>query len=149
MIDGDKLNYTLSRTEGENIGEYAISVTLGENPNYNVTVTGNKLTITPKTVTVTVTFKANYEGSTADDVTQAVAYNKETALKAFKDTSVTPNVNMFTRSGYQFNGWNTVAEPTGDNPGTAYDDEADEIVAVSTAHNDSVSDAAEGVDYRV
>ena len=52
-----------------------------------------------------VTFKANYEGSTAEDVTQIVPNNTETALKAFKDTSVTPNTNMFTREGYTFTGW--------------------------------------------
>ena len=46
VVSGDTLNYTLSRAEGENAGKYRINVSLGNNPNYDVTVVGGKLTIT-------------------------------------------------------------------------------------------------------
>ncbi len=56
LVGSDKLNYTLSRTEGEEAGEYDITVTLGDNPNYDVTPTNGKLTITAlPTAAVTVT----------------------------------------------------------------------------------------------
>ena len=37
-VEGETINYTLGREEGENAGEYPITVTAGENPNYTVTV---------------------------------------------------------------------------------------------------------------
>ncbi len=52
VIDGDTLNYTLTRAEGENVGEYAITATPGENPNYDVTAVAGKLTIASKEMTV-------------------------------------------------------------------------------------------------
>ncbi len=38
-VNGDALNYTLATTAGKfsNVGDYPITVTLGSNPNYNVT----------------------------------------------------------------------------------------------------------------
>ena len=36
VVGEDKLNYSLSRAEGEDAGEYAVTVTPGENPNYEV-----------------------------------------------------------------------------------------------------------------
>ena len=47
--------YGLSRVEGQDVNEYAITVTAGENPNYTVTVAGGTFTITPIDVTVTIT----------------------------------------------------------------------------------------------
>ncbi|MYV16043.1 MBG domain-containing protein [Furfurilactobacillus milii] len=47
LVKGDTLNYTLSRARGETPGDYAISVTDGTNPNYTLTDTGGKLSITP------------------------------------------------------------------------------------------------------
>ena len=51
-VDGDKINYTLSRVEGQNVGEYTIVVTLGDNPNYEVGKVDGTFTITPKAITI-------------------------------------------------------------------------------------------------
>ena len=59
-------------------------------------------------VTVTVTYDANCGTGTMD------------AQTVKKGTEVTISDNTFTREGYTFTGWNTVAAPTTDNPGTAY-----------------------------
>ena len=59
----DTLHYTLSRAEGENAGTYAITATLGDNPNYAVTVTDGTLTITKKNVTLTIDNKNKVYGS--------------------------------------------------------------------------------------
>ncbi|MBQ1478006.1 MAG: cell wall-binding repeat-containing protein, partial [Erysipelotrichaceae bacterium] len=47
-VEGDTVSYTLSREEGEDAGEYKISVTAGENPNYEVTVVDGVFTIKPE-----------------------------------------------------------------------------------------------------
>jgi len=56
IVGNDTINYTLSRTEGENADEYVITVTLGNNPNYEVTATDACFTVrkadsVPATVT--------------------------------------------------------------------------------------------------
>ncbi|GAX08965.1 hypothetical protein IWT5_02134 [Secundilactobacillus silagincola] len=43
--NGDKLNYTLKREPGETAGNYAITLSLGDNPNYNITTKDGTLTI--------------------------------------------------------------------------------------------------------
>src|SRR5207302_8456950 len=55
VVTGDTLNYTLatSATQCSSVGPYAITVTLGANPNYNVTPTNGTLTIIQKPLTVT------------------------------------------------------------------------------------------------
>ena len=66
LVGSDVLNYTLSREQGENVGEYVITVTLGDNPNYNVTVVDGIFTITKDTAIVTITGANNnkiYNGS--------------------------------------------------------------------------------------
>ena len=45
LMGSDKLNDALSRATGEEVGEYKITITLGENPNYDVTVENGTLTI--------------------------------------------------------------------------------------------------------
>ena len=45
VVGEDKLNFTLSRIEGENVGTYNITVTLGSNPNYTITAANGTLTI--------------------------------------------------------------------------------------------------------
>ena len=52
VVDDETLNYTLSRKEGTEAGEYGIIVTLGENPNYNISITDGKFTIARKKVTL-------------------------------------------------------------------------------------------------
>ena len=54
LVGSDKLNYTVTRIAGENVGQYAITITLGENPNYEVTKTDGTFTITQKPSTVSV-----------------------------------------------------------------------------------------------
>ncbi len=51
----DKINYTLSRAAGEDVGIYQINVTPGENPNYKVVVRNGEFTITPQEVDVIIT----------------------------------------------------------------------------------------------
>jgi ribosomal protein L18E len=59
-VNGDMLNYTLSTTATQfsNVGTYAITVTLGSNPNYNVTATNGTLTINKAHLTVTADNKS-------------------------------------------------------------------------------------------
>ncbi len=78
-----KLDYTLSRTSGENAGTYEINVTLGNNPNYvldSIQVAKGTFTVTPKQATITVAnatkvagaqdpvFRADVEGVIGNDV---------------------------------------------------------------------------------
>lgn len=51
--DGATVNYTLSRAAGQNVGEYAITVTAGENPNYTVNVVPGTFKINPRALTIT------------------------------------------------------------------------------------------------
>ena len=52
-VTGDTLNYTLTCDSKDGaVGDYPITVTLGENPNYTVTATNGVLTIGKKAVTV-------------------------------------------------------------------------------------------------
>ena len=44
-LEGETINYTLAREEGEDAGEYGITVTLGENSNYTVEKADSTLTI--------------------------------------------------------------------------------------------------------
>jgi hypothetical protein len=44
-VDGEELNYTLSREEGDTVAEYAITVIPGDNPNYDVTTEDGTFTI--------------------------------------------------------------------------------------------------------
>ena len=54
-INGDTLNYSLVTTalKFSNVGDYPITVSLGLNPNYNVTDSTDTLTIGPKAASVT------------------------------------------------------------------------------------------------
>ena len=50
VLEGDSLDYTISRREGEDVGEYAYSVELGSNPNYRPDVLLGTLTIAPRDI---------------------------------------------------------------------------------------------------
>jgi len=54
------LDYTLATTAGQfsDVGSYAITVTLGSNPNYSVTTTDGSLTVSQRAVTVTADAKS-------------------------------------------------------------------------------------------
>jgi len=71
-VGEDELAYTLSRAEGENAGEYAITVTPGDNPNYEVSATNGKLEITKKTATVKADDKSKTYGETDPELTATV-----------------------------------------------------------------------------
>ena len=60
----DKLNYTLSREPGEQAGTYRIIVTLGDNPNYDVTVVDGSFTIAQKSIPMSVNGTAASQGYT-------------------------------------------------------------------------------------
>ena len=69
-IAGDVLAYSLSREDGDTVGTYAITVTLGENPNYEVSATNGVFTIGKKSATVVAdnlgkTYGAEEPGLTA------------------------------------------------------------------------------------
>ena len=51
-MEGEVVNYTLSREAGQDVGEYTITVTEGENPNYTVTVEDGSFSITPAKIRI-------------------------------------------------------------------------------------------------
>ena len=59
---GDPITYSISRVSGENVGEYAITVTSGSTNNYSITCTGNVYTITPAEAAVTADAKTKKYG---------------------------------------------------------------------------------------
>ena len=63
-VGGDAINYTLATTalKFSNVGNYAITVTLGSNPNYNVTKTDGTLHINAKDASVTADNKGKTYG---------------------------------------------------------------------------------------
>ena len=66
LIGNDVLDFTLSREPGDTVGEYAITVTLGDNPNYNVAVNNGTFTITKADAIVSITGatgNTDYNGS--------------------------------------------------------------------------------------
>src|SRR5207245_1095623 len=71
---GDPINYSLSTTATQlsNVGTYAITVTLGSNPNYNVTATNGTLTIDKKDATVTADPKSKTYGDDNPTLTATV-----------------------------------------------------------------------------
>ena len=71
-VGSDVLNYTLSRTAGEDAGTYAITVTLGSNPNYEVTATGGTFTIGKRNATVTADPKSKTYGTSDPLLTATV-----------------------------------------------------------------------------
>ena len=69
----DLIKYTLTRTEGENVGEYAITVKGDEKQgNYVVTFGDGKLTINPAPVTVTAENKTKTFGEADPEFTATV-----------------------------------------------------------------------------
>src|SRR5437667_4250756 len=73
-VNGDTLDYTLATvaTQFSNVGPYAITVTLGSNPNYNVTKTDGTLTINAKDASVTADNKSKTEGDPNPPLTATV-----------------------------------------------------------------------------
>jgi hypothetical protein len=63
-VNGDELNYSLATTavQFSNVGDYPITVTLGANPNYEVTANDGTLTIGKRAATVTANNKSKTYG---------------------------------------------------------------------------------------
>src|SRR4029077_764103 len=74
-VNGDTLNYSLGTTavKFSSVGDYAITVTLGSNPNYNVTPTNGNLHISPKDATVTADNKSKQYGDDNPALTATVS----------------------------------------------------------------------------
>jgi hypothetical protein len=90
----DAIDYTIAREAGEAAGEYAITVTLGENANYDVTVVDAIFTITPVgTVAVptaaALTFNSAEQTGVAEGEHYTVADNTATNAGTYAAT-VTP-----------------------------------------------------------
>ena len=73
LVGEDTLNYTLARAAGENAGEYAIKVTLGENPNYIVEVIEDVYEIIPKAASITANNTGKTYGGEESDLTATVS----------------------------------------------------------------------------
>ena len=69
--DGDDLGITLSKAEGTEVGEYAITGT-ASNKNYNVKFVDGKYTITQREVTVTIDDKTSEYGDALVELTSKV-----------------------------------------------------------------------------
>ena len=72
LVEGDELNVTVTREPGENVGSYAINITVEENANYNIEVVPGTLTIVPKAVTVTANDQSKFYGETDPELTSTV-----------------------------------------------------------------------------
>ena len=59
-VEGEDPDYTITREEGDGVGDYTITVTPGNNPNYDVTVNDGTFTV----------FEDNKGGTNPDDPTQ-------------------------------------------------------------------------------
>ncbi len=73
-VNGDTLSFTLATAalKFSNAGDYPITVTLGSNPNYNVTPTNGTLHIDPKTAAVTANNKTKTYGDDNPTLTATV-----------------------------------------------------------------------------
>ena len=74
VVGGDTINYTLatSALKLSGVGDYPITVTLGSNPNYNVTKTNGTLHISPKDANVTADNKNKQYGDDNPALTATV-----------------------------------------------------------------------------
>jgi MBG domain (YGX type) len=75
VVGGDTINYSLSTTATKysNVGSYPILVTLGSNPNYNVSKTDGTLAISPKAATVVANAKSKTYGDDNPALTATVS----------------------------------------------------------------------------
>src|SRR5207244_1105872 len=92
-VNGDVLAYTLATTATttSGVGGYPISVTLGTNPNYDVSKTDSTLTVTAKTATVAANAKGKTYGDTnpALDATMTGTVNGDVLAYSLATTATT------------------------------------------------------------
>jgi gliding motility-associated-like protein len=106
LVAGDAFTGALSRTAGENAGVYPIGQgTLALNSNYTVSYTGNNLSITQKTITVTVDAKTKVYG----DADPALTYTYSPALVTGDDFTGALNRATGENAGSYRIGQNTLA----------------------------------------
>ena len=72
LEEGDELNYEVIREEGEDVGEYTISIELGDNPNYDITTSDGIFTINPKEITLTADDNEKTYGEDDPELTATV-----------------------------------------------------------------------------
>lgn len=90
-VEGDTFNATISRAEGESVGPYAITVTPGTNPNYNVTSNpGGTFTISAATIEG---YTVNWVDITGYDGQEHAVATVNTAAGATADVTITWKVN--------------------------------------------------------
>ncbi|MBD0726628.1 hypothetical protein B6A10_15770, partial [Flavobacterium sp. L1I52] len=73
-VNGDVLDYSLATTAAQfsSVGDYPITVTLGSNPNYNVTPTNGLLTIDKRSIEITADAKSKTYGDTDPALTYQI-----------------------------------------------------------------------------
>lgn len=103
-------------------------VALGATPaSWNPTVANQTVTVNDDTTLKATTRAANYtvafDANTPVNATGAVSGNMADMDFAY-DTAQNLSYNSYALTGWKFDGWNTVASPTADNPGTPYADGA-------------------------
>ena len=94
---GDTPVYSLSRVEGQNAGDYAITVSApaNDNPNYTISVEDGTFTITPLAVTVTITGNTN-------GADEPIIYNgEEQHIEGYEFNS---SSDLYTENDFTFNG---------------------------------------------
>jgi hypothetical protein len=94
-VNGDTLTYTLATTAdtSSGVGSYPITVTLGSNPNYNVTKTDGTLTVTAKAATVVANDKSKIYGDANPtlDATVTGTVNGDTLSYTLATTATAPS----------------------------------------------------------
>ena len=87
--EGDEVKFTLSREEGQDAGDYIITVTAGDNPNYDVTVENGTFKITPLAVTVTITGNKNTGKVTYDGKSHSIGgYTVESSSDLYSEDDI-------------------------------------------------------------
>ncbi len=87
MVDSDTFTGELSRVEGENVGEYDITIGTLANPNYDITLIPGKLTITK--AASSISFAGYAPGKTYDGTALAVPAETELNISGALYTDVT------------------------------------------------------------
>ena len=76
VLAGDTLDYTFNHNYvpgATGVGTVDVTITLGENPNYNVTTNGGTLTVTARPVTITANNAVVVYGNAAPEFTESVS----------------------------------------------------------------------------
>ena len=159
-VNGDSLNYTLATTalKFSNVGGYPITVTLGSNPNYDVTPFNGTLTINQKSASVTADNKSKTYGDDNPALTATVTgtvngdtlnYSLATTAVKFSDVGNYPiTVSLGSNPNYSVtpaNGTLSInqnsASVTADNKSKTYGDDTPALTAtvMGTVNGDTLN----------